>query len=58
MSMGFFRQEYWNGLPFPSPRDLPDPRIKPNFPSLQADIYHLSHQDYYNCVGLLEEVHY
>ena len=58
LSMRFFRQEYWNGLPFPSPRDLPDPRIKPRFPALQADIYHLSHQDYYNCVGLLEEVHY
>ena len=26
LSMGFFRQEYWNGLPFPSPGDLPDPR--------------------------------
>ena len=29
LSMGFYRQEYWSGLPFPSPRDLPDPRIKP-----------------------------
>ena len=29
LSMGFSRQEYWNGLPFPSPRDFPDPRIKP-----------------------------
>ena len=28
-SMGFSRQEYWSGLPFPSPRDLPDPRIEP-----------------------------
>ena len=28
-SMGFPRQEYWNGLPFSSPRDLPDPRIEP-----------------------------
>ena len=27
--MGFFRQEYWSGLPFPSPGDLPDPVIKP-----------------------------
>ena len=26
--MEFLRQEYWNGLPFPSPGDLPDPRIK------------------------------
>ena len=29
LSMGFPRQEYWSGLPFPSPRDLPDPGIKP-----------------------------
>ena len=28
-SMEFYRQEYWNGLPFPSPGDLPDPGIKP-----------------------------
>ena len=35
--MGFPRQEYWNGLPFPSPGDLPDPGIEPGFPALQAD---------------------
>ena len=35
--MGFFRQEYWNGLPFPSRGDLPDPGIKPWSPALQAD---------------------
>ena len=35
--MGFSRQEYWTGLPFPSPGDLPDPGIKPRSPSLQAD---------------------
>ena len=29
LSMGFSRQEHWNGLPFPSPGDLPNPRIKP-----------------------------
>ena len=29
LSMGFFWQEYWNGLPFPSPGHLPDPGIKP-----------------------------
>ena len=29
LSMGFFRQEHWNGLPFPSPGDLPNPGIKP-----------------------------
>ena len=35
--MGFSRQEYWSGLPFPSPGDLPDPRIEPGFPTLQID---------------------
>jgi len=36
--MGFSRQEYWSGLPFPSPGDLPDPRIEPGSPALQADV--------------------
>ena len=36
-SMGFPRQEYWSGLPFPSPGDLPDPRIEPGSPTLQTD---------------------
>ena len=31
LSMGFFRQEYWSGLPCPSPRDLPKPEIKSTF---------------------------
>ena len=35
--MGFPRQEYWSGLLFPSPGDLPDPGIEPVFPALQAD---------------------
>ena len=34
-SMGFSRQEYWSGLPFPSPGDLPDPGIEPVSPALQ-----------------------
>ena len=37
LSMGLSRQEYWSGLPFPSPEDLPDPGIKHNFRTLQAD---------------------
>ena len=37
LSIGFARQEYWSGLPFPSPGDLPDPRIEPVSPTLQAD---------------------
>ena len=36
-SMRVSRQEYWSGLPFPSPRDLPDPGIEPRSPALQAD---------------------
>ena len=36
-SMEFSRQEYWSGLPFPSPGDLPDPRIEPGSTALQAD---------------------
>ena len=35
--MGFSRQEYWSGLPFPSPGDLPDPGIEPGSPALEAD---------------------
>ena len=37
LSIGFSRQEYWCGLPFPSPGDLPDPGIEPRFPVFQAD---------------------
>ena len=36
LSMGFSRQEYWSGLPFPSPGDLPDPGTEPESPTLQA----------------------
>ena len=36
-SVKFSRLEYWNGLPFPSPGDLPDPGIEPSSPALQAD---------------------
>ena len=35
--MEFSRQEYWSGLPFPSPEDLPNPGIEPGSPALQAD---------------------
>ena len=35
--MGFSRQEYWSGLPFTSPGDLPDPVIEPQSPALEAD---------------------
>ena len=36
-SMEFSKQEYWSGLPFPSPGDLPNPGIEPGSPALQAD---------------------
>ena len=37
LSMGFSRQEHWSGLPFPSPGNLPNPRIEPRLLALQAD---------------------
>ena len=37
LSMGFPRQEYWSGLPFPSPGDFPDPQIEPGSLALRAD---------------------
>ena len=37
LTMEFSRQEYWSGLPFPSPGDLPDLGIEPRSPALQAD---------------------
>ena len=46
LSMGFFRQEYWSRLLFPTPGDLPDPGIKlmsSTFPVLQVDSLPLSH---------------
>ena len=45
LSMGFPRQEYRSGLPFPSPGDLPDPGLEPASPVLQVDALLLSHQD-------------
>ena len=38
LSVEFSRQEYWSGLPYPSPGDLPDPGIEPRSPTLPADI--------------------
>ena len=37
LSMGFSRLQYWSGLPFPSPGDLPNPGIEPGSPALQTD---------------------
>ena len=44
LSRGFPRQGYWSGLPFPSPGDLPDPRVEPTSPALAGDSLPLSHQ--------------
>ena len=37
LSVGILKQDYWSGLPFPSPEDCPDSRIKPGFSALEAD---------------------
>ena len=55
LSMGFPRQEYLSGLPFPFPGDLPDPRTEPRSSALQADSLPLSHLGslftYLGCAG-------
>ena len=43
-SMGFSRQEYWHGLPFPSPGDLPHPGIEPSLPHCRQMLYPLNHK--------------
>ena len=43
-SMGFSRQEYWSGFPFPSPGDLPKPGIGPESPTLAGGFFTLSNQ--------------
>ena len=48
--MGFSKHEYWSGLPFPSPGDLPDPGIEPRSPARRQTLHHLSYQG--NCVKL------
>ena len=45
LSMEFPKQEYWSGLPFPSPGNLPNPGIEPESPTWQADSLPLSHQE-------------
>ena len=44
LSMAFFRQEYWSGLPFPSLEDLPDPGIEPSLLHYRQCLYHLSRE--------------
>ena len=51
LSMGFSRQEYWSGLPFPSPEDLPDPGSKPRSPTLQTDFFTIWATSALRCIG-------
>ena len=53
-SMEFSRQEYWSGLPFPPPGDLPDPGIEPRSPMLQADA--LPSEPPGKCLGSYKEI--
>ena len=55
--MDFSRHEYWSGLPFPSPGDLPNPGIQPKSPALQADSL-LSEPQLNNCKGFLDINYY
>ena len=59
LSMGFPRQEYWHGLPFPLSGDLPNPGIKLASPALQADSLLLSHQGspFHNILIMQNKLH-
>ena len=48
LSMGFYKGEYWSGLPFPSPVDLPDPGIEPRSPTSEADTLTSEPPDYFS----------
>ena len=52
LSREFFRQEYWSGLPFPPPGDLPNPEIKPRSPVLQADFLPPEPQGKPSCINI------
>ena len=56
--MEFSRQENWNGLPFPSPGDLPNPGIEPGSPTLQADslVYELPGKSHINIRKSLKDI--
>ena len=51
LSMEFSRQDYWSGLPCPTPWNLPDPGIEPRSPALRQILYHLSRQGSTNLVS-------
>ena len=58
--MGLSRQEYWSGLPFPSPGDLPDPGIEPRSPALEADALTSEPpgKPYFVCVSFKSKCHF
>ena len=56
MSMGFSRQEYWSGLPFPSLEDLPDPGIKPESPSLAGEFFTTAAKSLQSCPTLCKPI--
>ena len=56
LSMEFSRQEYWSGLPFPSPGDFPDPGIEPGFPALQADALLSEPQGSPNVIIIMKQI--
>ena len=53
LSLGFSRQEYWSGLSFPSPEDLPNPGIKPGSPTLRVSLINIYHLPYSHCFFLV-----
>ena len=57
LSVGFSRQEYWSGFPFPSPGDFPNPGIEPKCPALQVDSLPVSHQGSMQCGSQKENFH-
>ena len=61
LSMGFPRQEYWSGLPFPSPGDLPDPGINPRSSALASELFNsepLGEPQSINAIGKENSFHY
>ena len=55
LSVGFPRREYWSGVPFPAPGDLPNPGIEPKFSASQADSLPLNHEGSPASVSRCEE---
>ena len=55
--VGFSRQEYWSGLPFPSPGDLPDPGIEPGAPALKADALTSEPPGKHSCASPILPIH-